>query len=266
MPKVSVIMPTYNNENTVGNAIESILNQSFEDWELLIVDDASSDSTGQVVGTFTEDPRITLTVLNQNLGSGVARNVALRGAVGEYIAVMDADDISLPRRLETQVSAMEADKDIAVLATQVAEFGEWGGPLEGRWPTSDAEVVARQKAMKMPIPHPSAMFRATEIRRVGGYDERCRRAQDFALLLKLSDRRVRCLSEVLVHYRTNRPVPLEYVLRNGRYADLARRRFELARDGVDEALLPLDPEKSLRTDMGSFKSWIARNLQEKVGR
>ena len=69
-----------------------------------------------------------------------------------------------------------------------------------------------------------------------------------------------------MHYRTERPVPLEYVLRNGRYADLARRRYELARDGVDEALLPLDPETSLRTDLRSFKSWVVRNLQEKVGR
>lgn len=266
MPRVSVIMPTYNDEHTVGSAIESILSQTFEDWELLIVDDASSDSTSQVVRAFTQDSRIKFSALEENSGSGVARNVALRGAAGEYIAVMDADDISLPLRLEAQVSEMETDKEIAVLATQVAEFGEWGGPLEGRWPTSDSEVAARQVAMKMPIPHPSAMFRATEIRRVGGYDERCRRAQDFALLLKLSDRRVRCLSEVLVHYRTERPVPLGYVIRNGRYADLARRRFELARDGIDEKLLPLDPEKSLRTDIGSFKSWIARNLQEKVGR
>lgn len=266
MPQVSVIMPTFNDEEHIVEAVESILGQEFVDWELIIVDDASTDSTRDLIRKFERDDRVKVISLKVNSGSGVARNIAIRESVGEYLAVMDADDISLPSRLHRQVSAMDADESLAALAGQVAEFGRWGGPVAGRWPTSDDEIEARQRAMKMPIPHPSTMFRTSEVRRVGGYDERCRRAQDFALLLKLSDRRLGCLDEVLVHYRTERPVSLSYVVRNGRYAQLARDRFALAARGIAQEALPLEPERRLRTDLGSVKSWIVRNLQEKMGR
>lgn len=264
-PRVSIIMPTFNDAATIAESVSSVVHQTFQDWELLIVDDASKDSTREVLRQFEHDNRVRVISLSVNSGSGYARNVAIGQAEGEYLAVLDADDIALPERIARQVSEMDADSSLAALATQVAEFGEWGGPIPGRWPTSERDVRARQRALKMPIPHPSTMFRANEVRAVGGYDVRCRRAQDFALLLKLSDKRVGCLDEVLVHYRTDRPVPISYVIRNGRYAQLARDRFYLARAGVPEVDLPQEPNSSLRTDLRSVKDWVVRNLQERMG-
>lgn len=265
MPKVTVIMATYNDDATIAESIGSILQQDFDDWELIVVNDASTDATVNVLEQFSDEERIRVISLDKNSGSGVARNIAIREAAGEYLAILDADDIALPQRLRLQAAALDADPALAAVAAQVAEFGTWGGPVPGRWPTSDQEVASRQLSRKMPIPHPSAMFRTSEVRRVGGYDERCRRAQDFALLLKLSDRRVRCLDEVLVHYRTQRPVTLSYVIRNGRYAQLARDRFEMSQRGLSEDALPLEPTKSIRTDLASVKSWVVRNLQEQIG-
>lgn len=265
MVKVSVIMPTYNDRSTVESAVRSILEQKFADWELIIVDDASADDTLKVLNQFHADPRIMILHSKANMGSGVARNRAIASASGEYLAVMDADDLSLPDRLATQVRTLDADQSLAAVSSQVAEFGDWGGPVKGRWPVEDSVIAHRQRTMKIPIPHPATMFRTEEVRRVGGYDETCRRAQDFALFLRLSDRPMRCLPEVLLHYRTMRPVPLDYVILNGRYAALARKRFELLKSGCDLNECPTEPRRDLLTDAGSLKSWVVRNLRERTG-
>ncbi|WP_442972553.1 glycosyltransferase family 2 protein [Rhodococcus sp. JS3073] len=266
MAKVTVVMPTYNDSATVGSAIESILGQKFSDWELIIVDDASTDNTRDLIRVLSEDHRIRVLHSAVNAGSGVARNRAIAEATGEYIAVMDADDISMPERLGDQASAMDADPSLAAVSSQMAEFGDWGGPVESNWPISRPEIARRQRAMKIPIPHPATMFRTADVRSVDGYDETCRRAQDYALFLKLSDRPMLCLPQVLLHYRTQRPLPLEYVIRNGRYAALARQRFDLSKRGVGTEDLPTVPTRSVVTDLNSVKSWMIRNVRERTGR
>ncbi|WP_369292765.1 glycosyltransferase family 2 protein [Rhodococcus indonesiensis] len=266
MARVSVVMATYNNEQSVGEAIESILTQTFSDWELIVVDDRSTDNTWQVVRDYLADARVRCVRLPINSGSGAARNRAIGMTSADFVAIMDADDISLPARLQSQVLALDEDPSLAAVSSQVAEFGEWGGPVVGRWPTSDEQVRQRQKGLKMPVPHPASMFRTSEVLRVGGYDETCRRAQDYALFLRLSDRRVRCLPEVHVLYRTARPLPLEYAVRNGRYAALARTRYAMASRGVAVEALPTQPARSLLVDLGSVKSWAVRNVRERIGR
>ena len=107
-PLVSIVTPTYNSEAYIGNAILSILNQTYKNWELLISDDCSSDSTVNIVKKYCKQyPNIRLFKLSENSGPGIARNKALENASGKYIAFLDSDDEWVPIKLEEQVAFME---------------------------------------------------------------------------------------------------------------------------------------------------------------
>lgn len=105
---VSIIMPSYNTGKFIGESIESVLNQSYANWELLIVDDCSTDDTDAVVKNFS-DPRIKFFRNEKNMGAAFSRNFALRQAGGEWIAFLDSDDIWLPEKLERQLTFMNAN-------------------------------------------------------------------------------------------------------------------------------------------------------------
>ena len=125
MPLVSVIMPVFNREKYVDAAIESILAQTFADFELLIVDDASQDGSPAIIRSYAaRDDRIRFFQLERNLSQAGARNHALASAQGAYIAMMDSDDVSLPERLQLQVDFLRANPDIGCVgvgARMVAE-------------------------------------------------------------------------------------------------------------------------------------------------
>ena len=122
MPKLSVIMPAYNAEKYIGEAIESILNQTFTDFEFIIIDDGSSDHTADIIKGF-HDERIRFIQNEKNSGVANTLNKGLELSQGEYIARMDADDISLPARFEKQVAFMEANPDVAVVGCGIELFG-----------------------------------------------------------------------------------------------------------------------------------------------
>ena len=122
-PKVTVILSTYNRARLLPHAIRSIINQTFTDWELIIVDDASSDTTEQVVRAFIEvDSRIRYHRHKNNSGLAVARNTSFQLARGRYIAFQDDDDLSLPTRLEKQVHFLDAHPDTSLVATWRRNF------------------------------------------------------------------------------------------------------------------------------------------------
>ena len=264
MVQVSVVMAAFNNAETIEESVRSVFAQTFDEWELLIVDDGSADSTLKIAqGLSSLDDRVRVLEMPSNGGSAAARNRAIANAEGQYVAVLDADDICMPLRLEKQVDALQADNDLAATASQLAEFGTWGGPEVARWPVDIRQIQHRQSTYQMPLPHPSAMFRIEILRAVGGYDETCRRAQDYALFLKLRDQKVNCLPDVLVHYRTERPISLGYVQRNARYADLALRRHRLAESGVESSALPNEAVRHWKTELGALKSWVVRSSRER---
>ena len=108
VPTVSVVMPVYNREKLVADAIESVLNQTFTDFEFIIVDDGSTDNTMQILKAYAEkDKRIRLIAHDKNCGVGCGRNTAQRNARGQFLAIMDSDDIMSPTRLEKQVTVMQ---------------------------------------------------------------------------------------------------------------------------------------------------------------
>ena len=106
LPTVSAIIPTYNRAGLLGRAIRSVLAQTFQDWELLVVDDASEDHTKQVVLDF-QDPRIRYLLRDTNGGGGAARNTGIRAARGQYLAYLDSDNEMLPKRLEEQLQVFK---------------------------------------------------------------------------------------------------------------------------------------------------------------
>lgn len=108
MPLVSIITPSYNSEDFISQTIHSIINQTYSNWELLITDDCSSDSTVKVINSFIQsDKRIKLFVSNHNSGAGVARNNSIKHAQGKFIAFCDSDDQWLPKKLEKQIAFMQ---------------------------------------------------------------------------------------------------------------------------------------------------------------
>ncbi len=109
-PLVSVIIPTFNAEKYISDTIKSVQNQSYQNWEILLVDDASSDETPKIITPFLTDKRIQFYPLKINSGTGVARNTALANAKGKYIAFLDADDLWRPEKLEKQIDFMQLHK------------------------------------------------------------------------------------------------------------------------------------------------------------
>ena len=107
---VSIITPTYNTEKFIKETLKSVQNQTYQNWEMILVDDASTDETVNVISDFAEkDSRIKLFKLEKNSGNGFARNIALEKAVGKYIAYLDADDLWFPMKLEKQINFLKSN-------------------------------------------------------------------------------------------------------------------------------------------------------------
>lgn len=123
MPKISVVMPAYNSEKYIAEAIESILNQTFTDFEFIIINDGSTDRTEEIILSYN-DERIVYLKNEKNMGIVYTLNRGLDTAKGEYIARMDSDDISLPTRFEEQIEYLEKHPEITVLGTAINIFGE----------------------------------------------------------------------------------------------------------------------------------------------
>jgi len=118
---ISVILPTYNNERTIFNSIKSILNQSHQDFELIVINDCSTDKTKQIINSF-DDNRIIYLENDKNIGRSKSRNIAIKIAKGDFIAVMDGDDISVPNRLSKQLKYLIENPKIDLVASNIIFF------------------------------------------------------------------------------------------------------------------------------------------------
>jgi len=129
-PLISIIIPTYNAEKYFLCTIQSVLNQTYQNWEMIIVDDCSSDNTFELALKFTTtDSRIKVFKLEKNSGPAIARNMAIESAQGRYIAFLDSDDLWLPEKLEKQIKFMQ-EMDIAFSFTAYEKINEAGRPFQ----------------------------------------------------------------------------------------------------------------------------------------
>lgn len=199
-PKISVVMPVYNREKYLKESIESILNQTFTDFEFIIVDDQSTDSSWQIIQEYAnKDSRIVAVKNTCKKGCYSARNCGHRLAKGKYIAVMDSDDISLPQRLQTQFDFMEQNPDIDICGSWLKYFGaeeKISRPLENHADIRDSSFFACS------IPHQNAVFRITNQKLY--YSEDYASAQDYELFSrKMDECKFANIPEVLLLYRAH---------------------------------------------------------------
>ena len=169
-PLISVVMPAYNAEKYLAEAIDSILTQTFTDFELIIIDDGSTDQTPAIIKRYKEqDSRISAFFLQKNMGIAAALNQGLSVARGKYLARMDADDISLPERFAKQAAFMEAHPAVGVLGTAAIVIDSAGRHHQTLvFPTSHL-LLLWSLCFYSPIIHPSVMARREVILSAGGY-------------------------------------------------------------------------------------------------
>ncbi len=181
LPRVTVLMAVYNGARHVAEALRSILGQTFEDFEFLVVNDGSTDETREIVQAHP-DPRIRLIDNPCNLGLTRSLNRGLAAARGELIARQDADDISEPRRLARQVAFLDAHPDVALLGTWYRKIAADGRLRHGRRPPCGWTELRWALLFYCPLVHSSVMFRRRAVlQRVGSYDETFEYAQDYDL-------------------------------------------------------------------------------------
>lgn len=203
-PLVSVVMPVYNAEKYLTEAIDSILGQVYKNIELIIIDDCSSDNSVKIVESYS-DSRIRFFRNEVNLKQPRTRNKGIALANGKYIANMDADDISLPERISKQVAFMEKNTDVDVCGTSIKCFG---GALERVWkyPVESRELLV-WSVINSPFAHPTVMIRKSSIEKYKiTYSVDFKYAQDFELWSRLALQGCKFynLPEVLLHYRESK--------------------------------------------------------------
>lgn len=200
-PLVSVGLQFFNNEKTLGLAIQSILNQSFQDWELVIHDDGSTDAGCKVVSQFA-DPRIKFYPDRTNRKRPARLNESLSVAKGKYYAIMDGDDVAYPERLLKQVQYLEGHPEIDLLGAQMLVFRDRGEPIGRRLFPLTHEQICSNPSAGFPMAQPTFMGR-TEWFRKHRYDPRARAGvEDQDLLLRSYwTSRFANLPEVLMGYR-----------------------------------------------------------------
>jgi glycosyltransferase involved in cell wall biosynthesis len=186
IPKVSVVMAVYNSERYIKEAVESILNQTYKNLELIIVNDASTDDTGKILEGFS-DPRIKVETHKRRLGPARSRNDAIEKSSGEYIAIMDADDISAPERIEIQARFLDENKDIGLVGSGRLEIDSDGTPLYPKYFPSDDNLIKKNILKESCFCHPSIMFRKTIFQKIGGYREEFEVSEDFDMLLRFAE-------------------------------------------------------------------------------
>lgn len=203
MPLVSVIMPMFNGERFVAKSIESILAQTFTDFEFIIVDDGSHDRSVEIANAYAEhDERIRVVKLERNLGSADARNQGIAVASGEFIAAMDCDDLSLPQRLQSQIDFLRRNAKIGVLGTGAQAVNEDLKPLYPFNLPEGHALIAFNLFVGSFFIHPTVMMRRALLESVGGYKPSQRTANDVELWSRLMWRtRFANLPDRLLLYR-----------------------------------------------------------------
>jgi glycosyltransferase involved in cell wall biosynthesis len=174
-PAVSVILPAYNAADTIAAAVGSVREQTFHDWELIVVDDGSSDGTWDVVSSLTADSDHEHAIrLEQNQGLAAARNTAIARARGEWIALLDADDTWTPEKLDRCMTYLDEHPDLRVVYSPMAAVREDGTPMVGHSKPCHAGWLSEKLFLSIFVHDPATVFHRSVIEEVGGFDESLR--------------------------------------------------------------------------------------------
>lgn len=206
-PLVSVVMPVYNAEKYLKEAVESILNQTFTDFEFIITNDGSTDKSGEILRQYQNiDSRIKLIEQN-NMGLTRSLNNMLSIAQGDFIARMDADDIALPERFQRQVAFLQKNSNYVAVGSKVLLIDEDGCPIMpfSQLTTHDEIDQAHLKGTTGSfINHPSVMIRTEAMKKIDGYRVDLEPAEDLDLFLRLAEiGKINNIDQILLKYRVH---------------------------------------------------------------
>jgi glycosyltransferase involved in cell wall biosynthesis len=206
MPRVSVIVPAYNAAQYLPASLDSVIAQTYRDWEVIVVDDGSSDNTQTVLASYRARLNDKIRCIHQaNRGPSAARNAGIRTARGEVIAMLDADDIWLPSRLERSVQELDRDANVGLVHARVARINQQGFVID--------EPFANRKYLAGRISHyiytrrahimcPTVTFRKCSVDTNGAFDETLHAAEDRDLWFRIARKfKVAYIDEILAQYR-----------------------------------------------------------------
>ena len=263
--KVSVIMAAYNASKYISDAINSVMAQLYQDWELIVVDDGSTDNTFEIVIDFMQrDFRITY-LKTSHRGVCFARNAAIAKASGEWIAILDADDIWLPEKLEKQMIAAEMNHHVVAWGSYVQHLSSTGQilSLQKQGTTSVEEYDKLVAAGEIPfLVHSTLIVKKSVLDSIGVYDPSFPVSQDFELLSRIIFQGiVLAIPEPLVFYRIHKSsASMSKFFTQQKYLRwvLARHRGRIIRN--DEGYLPTYNEFLIEEDKKSFVTKIKQAL------
>lgn len=211
MPKVSIIIPSYNCAQFIAEALDSVLEQTYKDFEAIIIDDGSTDNLKDVVAPYlTRFPDKVRYIYQENQGLANARNTAIKHARGEFLALLDADDKWLPNRLEEGIKVMEANPDVGLLHSNITRFAEDGRILPApvrRKKFLSGSIFKHIFLRQADVACPTALFRKECCDKVGVFDPNLARlgCEDRDLWLRIArEYRVLYLDQVLAMYRVRK--------------------------------------------------------------
>lgn len=210
MPLISVIVPSYNHEKYIGHTIESILGQTFQDFEIIIADDCSKDQTVKEIKKFG-DSRIKLFQFEKNQGGSVVVNHCIRFSKGKYIAILCSDDVFLPAKLEKQLAVLETEPEISAVFSLVQIIDEDGNEFQGTHTSSEIfkqpnrtryEWLNHFFYKRNCLCHPSVLIRKECYQSIGNYNESYAQLPDFDFWIRLCRKyEIHILQESMVKFR-----------------------------------------------------------------
>lgn len=257
-------MAVHNGERFLKEALESIGSQEFEDFELVVIDDGSTDRTAEILASA---PDARLRVIQQSR-AGLTRSLilGLSAARGEYVARQDADDLSLPQRLKKQAAYLEAHPEVALVGSGVTAITAGGRALRDYiYPSEHELLVAELERLITPLPHTTIFFRRQAVLECGGYRACFEKAQDYDLHLRLAEKH--CLASI--------PEPLcrlRHSMDSFTFAAGEGEQFQFAMLALVSALIRRetgnDPLESPGREefLGQFKAWYASSSCQQVFR
>lgn len=192
-PAVSIVLATFNRLELLRSSVDSVLSQTFQDWELIIADDGSDETTKRFLESLERPRRVRVLWLNHSGRASVVRNAALREARGEYIAFQDSDDLWLPRKLEIQLASLRRNPERRWSHTKYRLIDVSGAPTEwarrtGGWPTPGGWILDQLIRGETVIALPSVVACRRLLQEAGGFDERLNDTEDYELWLRLARR------------------------------------------------------------------------------
>jgi glycosyltransferase involved in cell wall biosynthesis len=204
IPLISVLMPAYNAERYIRKAIDSVLAQTCGDFELIVMDDGSTDRTAAILKRYAANDARVVVKSGPNQGVSNSLNEGLKTARGQLIARMDADDICRPARFDKQARFLQEHPDYVLVGSRCMLIDPDGYPICEKTDIAldHEEIDALLLHMSWPLVHPAVMMRAEPLRKIGGYNPQYKTNQDHDLFLRLAETgRLANLPEVLLEYR-----------------------------------------------------------------